>query len=200
MAELTNNRGDDPAEPVVHSGTTISGRALIMGILSAAVLMAGYAWLHQKGKGRRTLAFWGSRAALSLRYGKHIELLRLAPPGESLAGKAETLDVDGQSWEIVNGSEIGSTPGLVHARQALVFDPSYDFDAEPYASPVWQYALRIRNPENESERSSHARNSTDSVVLLFDLEHAVARRLEDPQTVTITIAQGLRTFFEENVP
>ena len=205
MTESANNHDRTGEELVTVGGSTISGRTLILGILSVALLMAGFAWIHQKQKGHRTLEFWGSRIAQNLRYGNDIELMRLTPPNNSVEQNISALIIDGQSWGIVNQCSIEETPGLVHARQALVFDPSYDFEATPHQSPVWEYALRL----GDSKSSPMARPGTndmvssemgdEDIVLLFDLQNSVARSRDSQDTVTITIASGLKKFFTEIV-
>ena len=202
MTESTNNQGNtasgpEPA-PTDDSG---SGKALIIGIVLVALLMSGYAWWHQKQKGRRTLEFWGSRIALRLRYGKEIELLQLTSPetsDESASG--DTLGIDGQSWGIAQSKMISKAKGLVHARQALVFDPSYEWTAAPHKPPVWQYALRFTDEvAGESDLEATTSEQSNGVVLLFDLEHSVAGTADGSRTVQITIADGLKKFFEENL-
>ena len=60
MAESTNNQNIAKPDPLAASdGGSGSGKALIIGIVLVALLMSGYAWWHQKQKGRHTLDFWG---------------------------------------------------------------------------------------------------------------------------------------------
>lgn len=201
MAESTNNQNTalPDRRPAADVGAD-TGKALIIGIVLVALLMSGYAWWHQKQKGRRTLEFWGSRIALRLRYGKEIELLQLAAPDSDTSTGGETLTVNGQSWGIVQSKVISKATGLVHARQALVFDPSYEWNAEAHKPPVWQYALRFMDEvAGESGVADDLESTPDDVVLLFDLEHSVAGSVDGSRTVQITIAEGLKKFFEEKL-
>ena len=202
MAESTNNQNIAKPDPLAASdGGSGSGKALIIGIVLVALLMSGYAWWHQKQKGRHTLDFWGSRIALRLRYGKEIELLELSQPESAgTATSGSTLEIAGQSWGIAQSKMISKAKGLVHARQALVFDPSYEWNAAPHKPPVWQYALRVTDEvDGESGLEATTSEQSNGVVLLFDLEHSVAGTADGSRTVQITIAKGLSTFFEENL-
>ena len=146
-----------------------SGKAVIVGIFLLAILATGYAWRVQYQRGRQTLQFWGSELALAIRHAEQVDLI--------------VVDAtDGNRTIPLNG-----TRGLVHARQALVVDASYDWDADvENLTPKWEYGLRFTD-------------GAETHAIWFDLEQALAGTADGTHKVKLTITDGLRTFLSEKV-
>ncbi len=169
-----------------------SGKVVTLGIFAIALLATACAWWYQRAQGRRALEYWGADDAQLLRHGKEILLWQLSPDadGPDAANgttRRETLLVDDLTWSIRRQVDLTKAPGLLHLRQALIVDASYDWDAPtPGAaeSPVWQYALAAQDDDRQ-------------VVILLDLRRQWARKLDRGPPVQLTIASGLETFFRE---
>lgn len=174
MPEESNPTMPSPAHDHDDSGEIdhpeISGKIVILTILGLALLATGYAWWYQRQRGQQILDFWGAETAFAIRHAKEIELIRLD------AGDDEAIS-------------LGEARGLIHARQALIVDASYDWESVANdVTPKWQYALRFSDEEKQTESS-----------LWFDLDQELAGNQSGDHCVKIHIAEGLRKFFEEQV-
>ena len=152
------------------------GKFLIVAIFLVAVVAAGFAWWHQFQKGRHALSLWGAGPAVLIRHAPRVELLRLNTP--------ELAAV------ILEHQDISRARGIVHARQALVEDASFDFQAaRGDCRPRWQYALRF---------SDTGRRAT----IQFDFDCGRARLEESGQEVAMTpkLAAGMKMFIQEQLP
>jgi len=100
-----------------------SGKLVVLSIFAVALLMAAFAWWWNRQQGRRALEFWGKDSALAIRDGQKVELLRLRPKNGRL--------VDIKDSEIVETKDISQAQGLIHARNSLLQDASFDWSAKP---------------------------------------------------------------------
>ncbi len=149
----------------------IRGKLVILFIFGLSAVMGGYAWWHHYHQGRRSLEFWGADAAALIRYAPQVEILRLSNEPN---GEWESLQVDQAALSISQRRDITGTPGLVHARQALIEDQSFAWDHAPSSLPAeWYFALRF----TEGERR---------VVVLWDRVSNRVRLLEGGQTAELT--------------
>jgi hypothetical protein len=176
-------------QPPTKRGWT-SGQRVILLIVGTAVTASAVAWWYQFQQGRRILRLWGPAAAYRIRLAPECEVWRLKPAG-NLPGD---LQIDQQPWSIVARQNISQTQGLVHARQALIQDASFDWNQPIPDTMHWQYALQFQDSRAPSD-------STSQTVLVFDLDRAVVRDVEHPEHAARIqpIADGLRTFFEEKL-
>jgi len=123
------------------------GKAVILGIFAMALLLSGYAWWHQFQKSRRCREFLGTNAVQLIRLAPQVELLRL----EQISGFASdsnrpqgTLRIGSETVLISQHVEITGTPGLLHARHALLQDVNYRWDAsQSDCVSQWSFALRF---------------------------------------------------------
>jgi hypothetical protein len=151
-----------------------SGKLVILGIVSAAIAAAVVAWWHQYQQGRRALEYWGAAGARLIRTAPEVELLQLA--GAENAAATEN---------VIDRREITQARGLVHARQALISDPSFRWDEKPLATPDWEYAIVFRDGRQEF------------TVLVSPKRAWAAEEGKRAVRLSPTFAQGLSTFFEE---
>lgn len=165
-----------------------SGKLVILIIAAAAFIAAGGAWWHQRQQGRRVLAYWGAGTALLIRRAEHVTLLTLKPTqttGEEPPVQSDLL----QGYTIVDRHEISQARGLIHARQALISDPSYIWKSTPATNPRWEFALRF-NDDNED------------TIVAFDLTRGYLQAKGRNSTLKLgpTLMNGLRQFFAEQTP
>ena len=99
-------------------------------------------------KGRRALAFWGGQVAYRMRTADSVELWVLAS-GDEFSGASSNLRRP--HLADCQGDRYFTAPGLVHARQALISDASFDWEAAAGATkPSWQYAIRFTSAGESS--------------------------------------------------
>jgi len=169
-----------------------NGKRLTILILLIATLAAALGWWHNMNKGRAALAFWGGRVAHRIRTAAAVELWVFATD-DGFVARQEAFG--NRVFRIARVIDISQAPGLVHARQALISDPSFDWEASvsgaaggaDTAKTSWQYAMRFSS-EGESN------------FVLLDLEHAWAAEGEHPgRSAKLTIGDGLRKFLKEQL-
>ena len=134
------------------------GQLVILVMLLAAMAAAGLAWWHQYRQGVRVLAFWGPDAARRIRLAPQCELWQLTPAlSEARSPSDPGVVMDGSGWSLLSQKDISRARGLIHARQALIRDASYDWSAAvPDLPPQWSYGLCFRDGSGQT-------------LLLFDL-------------------------------
>lgn len=116
------------------------GKLVIVFIFGLSVVMGGYAWWHHYTQGRKCVEFWGANVGEAIRYAPKVEVLKLIPPE---ATDSEMIRVRGETLEVSAQRDITATPGLVHARQALIEDASFLWDADTAGPSNWQYVLQF---------------------------------------------------------
>jgi len=137
------------------------GKAVIAGIFLMALLLSGYAWWYQFQQGRRCREFLGTEAVRLIQLAPQVELLRLEQKsaGTDTSHRPEgILRIGGTTVLVSQHVEITGTPGLVHARHALLQDLNYQWDASPSdCVSRWSFALRF---------SQHG----EDVIIAFDTQ------------------------------
>lgn len=161
-----------------------SGKFVTIGIILLGLLATSVSWWHQRQSGIQCLRYFGSQDAFQLRHAEQVELYRLGPPDSPAA--AMQIEVDGKKWQILEQRPISTAPGLVHARQSLIVDASYDWSQATGPPAAWGYALRFGD-------------GPAAVTLLFDLQQSLARSLGSERSLSLTMAAGFKVFFEENL-
>jgi hypothetical protein len=161
-----------------------SGKLVTLGLLLLAVLAAAFAWWNTWAKGQRALDYWGSRGAYRIRLAPEVTYFELtdAPPQ---TGQAVLQIGPHQHRSVVSQKDISRARGLVHARQALIQDASYNWNAAVTVRPLWSHAFRFSDPEG-------------SQLVLFDLEHALVAMSSDSPPLNMNLASGFRTLFAEH--
>lgn len=190
------------------------GKSLIIGLFIVAFIAAGYAWWHTYHQGTRVLGWWGNEAAYRIRLADDCTLYALGPPSlsnpngltaitPSAERRAEQLKLAGQTHPVVDQKQIAGLPGFVHARQALIQDASFQWQA---ASGAPGTDTRTGLPGDVSGQSfPFALRFVDAegqTTLAFDLEHRLLFHQEASKSVQLepTIVDGLRTYFSEQFP
>lgn len=166
-----------------------AGKLVSVAILTVALAAAAFAWWYQYQHGRRALEYWGAEGAVLIRRAPQVELWRLAPSptqptGENAAGERILGRI------LLDQRDITHARGLVHARQALISDASYRWNAAPAPpEPDWDYALRFHDGSRRA-----------TVVLDLDEGYARAPAQSTPLQLGPTITQGLRRFLADQFP
>jgi hypothetical protein len=122
------------------------GKLVIVFIFGLSAVMGGYAWWHHFTQGSRCLDLWGAEAGELIRYAPQVEVMQFA---HSDAGDAETIQIQGESLAIAARKDVTGTPGLVHARQALIEDASFLWKADLAGPSNWQYLLRFTRGDQQ---------------------------------------------------
>jgi hypothetical protein len=123
------------------------GKAVIVGIFVVALLLSSYAWWHQFHQGRRCREFFGTKAVQLIRLAPEVELLRLEKKSATASDSSPPLGIlriGSDTVLISRHVDITETPGLLHARHALLQDLNYQWDTT-HADCVsqWSFALRF---------------------------------------------------------
>jgi hypothetical protein len=165
----------------MNSGKLVTIFVLLLGAMAAAA-----AWWHNMNKGRSALELWSGQVAHRIRTAESVNLWVLAP--NDLVEPIDRCVIGGQTYPAERAIDISQTPGLVHARQALISDASFDWDAPPAgAKPRWQYAIRFEA-------------DGDATYLLLDLDRAWVAEGENAERMAkLKIVDGLKKFISEQV-
>lgn len=171
-----------------------SGQVVVLGILGVALSATGYAWLHHRGQGQHSLDFWGSENALLVRRAQSVRVDRLehVPLDEQTKEpsptrtKGDVLEIDSEKYVVTASRDISEAKGLIHCRQALIFDPTYDWDQSPTRQGEWQYALRFANNNKE-------------LVVLFDIQSGLVRHSQPAKVAVAKMPERFESFFEEKL-
>ncbi len=163
-----------------------SGKWLIAFIFGTALVMAIFAWSFQFLRGRRVLELYGADSARLIRVeAEKVELLRL---GEAAADASrETLEINHQRYVVEDTLDISRAQGLIHARQALIEDSSYDWDRDAKdCVPNWSFALRF------SHGDAHATAAID-----VDCRRLMIAETSSSAPLAEHFQKGLQTFVDE---
>ncbi len=166
----------------------IPGKYVILFIGTAALAAAVFAWTFQYQRGRRILALWGADNARLIRVdAKQITLLELST--ENVVD-SESLTIDGETHFITRRLDITKARGIIHARQALIEDGSFQWDRpRGDCNAHWQYALRFTQGPRQA-------------TVLFDTNCQRAKLLESGSQAAIVpkIFEGWLKFIDEQIP
>jgi hypothetical protein len=164
----------------------ISGKWLILFIFGTALAMAIFAWSFQYLRGRRVLELYGVDAARLIRVdADRIELLQL----DASSTSNEFVKIGDQELPVVETIEISRVRGILHARQALIEDSSYDWNRSlADCTPNWVYVLRF----SHGDRHASAAIDTNCRRLRLLETNAEAPLAEH-------LVRGMQTFVDEQL-
>ncbi len=172
----------------------ISGKLVIIGILTVAITGAAVSWYFRYNATHRAAKFWGPEAATLIRDAPQVTLFR-KPSGEVIRlarNDPKPASFDGSARDISHAH------GLVHLRTALLEDRSFEWAVTTESSPkqdsdISYWVLSFYDPENGktalimfAEDCKHAWRTS---------EHLLAYELTNISTEPI--AAGLREMFDE---
>lgn len=128
------------------------GKLAVLLMLAVAAAAAGFAWWWNVQRTKHSLAFYGAEGAWLVRNGREVEILKIAPrDAEDLSEDGGSLVLGDREFAVADRYDVSRAKGLIHARAALVDDPSYEWDAPPQAlrSEVVPWLLRFADERGE---------------------------------------------------
>ena len=173
------------------------GKSVIIAIVLVGLGLSTFAWWHRWTRSQQVLEHWGEQAAIVIRNGKSVELLRLTPrvsgaadirpqDGTNAASRPAELNIAGATYA-VEATDISDAAGLIHARHHLLHEQGFVWDEprDPAQLATWTVALRFQQG-----------NTTATMALDFAAQRA--RLVERDVEVSMEpIAPALQTFINE---
>lgn len=117
----------------------------VITMIGLAVAMSAFAWWWNLQRGAQCVQFWGPQAARQIRLAEQVHVYQLtdaAVEKDPTDDKQSQLDCGSFQLRIEKEQEITGLRGLVHARNSLLEDTSFQWREQLPAEPRWQYALR----------------------------------------------------------
>lgn len=139
------------------------GKWAVIAVAVVAISMSTFGWWWNLQRGKRSLEFWSPQTAFEIRQGKVVTAFRLA--GDQ---SAETLLTDRPAWHIEEQKDVSTVAGLIHARNSLLDDASFLWDAPPPTDVRWTHSLWFEGAPNEKPHRAQ---------VLFDLDHGYMANL-----------------------
>jgi hypothetical protein len=138
------------------------GKLSVLLMIAVAVAAAGFAWWWNIERTKRSLALYGADGAWLVRNGREVEILKLAPrdsddapmeitPDRNRDDNSEPLTVGDFTFAVAARYDVSRVKGLVHARAALVDDPSYEWDSPPQPLPGDAISWLVRFADERGE-------------------------------------------------
>jgi hypothetical protein len=162
--------------------TEKSGKPLIIGIVLLGLVAAAAAWWFRLSTTHKAVEFWGAQSAMLIRDAPQVTL-RSDTPSTDEEGTAEA-DV---------ARDISKANGLLHLRNAMIEDSSYDWTSQEKADTNWAKSLVFERSEGAEPR----------VVVLFspDFKWVGNGSAADPAKAAVatsaSFAAGLEKFFAD---
>ena len=159
-----------------------SGKLVLVGMITLAVVLATIAVWHRRESTRRPLELWGAEAAGLIAGSSRAELLVLS----GVAGaEGDYVEHKGSKIAVQQRYDLKQVRGLVHLRAALVEDASFHWGEQSECQPVWQYGLQFIEGDRQA-------------IVLLDLDCGVAAVAGRDEIVSIRpIAAGLKQVIAE---
>jgi hypothetical protein len=175
-----------PIGPAAESGAPeISGKLVIIAVLFVAIAGAAFSWFFRYNATHRAAEFWGQKITRAIRDSAVVQVY--TPKSAITLPKNQSAGMGG----IIDDPElhdISSARGLVHFRNALLEDRSFEWPAEPMSPDIqWTRGLafgKLADP--------------DMTMLLFSRDFKFVTDLGRDQMLSCQpIANGLQEMFDE---
>jgi hypothetical protein len=132
------------------------GKLAVLLMLAVALAAAGFAWWWNVERTKRSLALYGADGAWLVRNGRVVEILKIVPRNEDdLPAEDQpeggSLMLGDSKFAVAARYDVSRVKGLVHARAALVDDPSYEWDAPPIATQSDAFPWLVRFADERGE-------------------------------------------------
>ncbi|HEV3021537.1 MAG TPA: hypothetical protein VGX76_03695 [Pirellulales bacterium] len=133
-----------------HQPRLIEGKHAILVVFAIGLIGAVGSWWYHRTAQRRVLEFWSPEAAALIVNAPRAEALRLAP-AEAGGDDGQDVDFGGLHFAVIERVDVSRAPGLIHLRQGLLHDGSFDWPApSDDCRPQWDYALRFSADERSA--------------------------------------------------
>ena len=163
----------------------IEGKYAILAVLVLGLVGATGGWWYRGQLQRNAITFLGADNATLIQEAPSVILLQLEPADASgLGGEEQPLAVADREFTVTNRVETGRAPGLIHLRQSLINDRSYNWQQSAAGcEPQWKYAIRF---DDEAKRA---------VTVLLDFSCFQLLVLENQRMISMKpMAAGLEKF------
>jgi hypothetical protein len=130
----------NPAETDQSSTSAVSGKLVIVGILTVALIAAGASWWFRYNATHRAAGFWGAQAARLISNSATIKLQHI---DRGATGSPTTTIT----------REVTNARGITHLRTALLEDKSFVWpasSAEPPAHSAWCLTFVGESPNDRT--------------------------------------------------
>ena len=130
-----------------------SGKLLIITMFVAALAAAATSWWFRYSATHHTAQFWGPEAARLIRDAPQVELLTLQPATTAAddTKTPEEIHLGSAAWTITARHDISAAHGLVHLRNALLEDNSFNWSQTSIPPDfTCRTALLFRDPDTSS--------------------------------------------------
>jgi hypothetical protein len=134
-------KANSQAAPSQPAETGVSGKRVIIGILLLALVAAGGSWLFRYNATHRAAKFWGPENAAAIRDAPIVTFSTFTTP---IIWSPHYIGIAGEPIEHLLAQkpqttrDVTSARGLVHLRNALLEDRSFDWESESlYTSAFW---------------------------------------------------------------
>lgn len=207
-------KADSPAAVIPPAEAGVSGKWVILGILTVALAAATGSWIFRYNATHRAVEFWGPQPARMIRDAPRVDIFRLRTAEAGLLPAFARIPL--QSNRTLYGYDqhnISKAHGLAHFRNALLEDRSFEWPAEvPSSDPLWHWALMFwQSPERitssggplwiqKTMDSMHDKKQSVMTCILFteDCTHATVTEPANGKVISCEpIAAGLREMFTE---
>jgi hypothetical protein len=145
-------KADTPAPPMQPAETGVSGKWVIIGIFSLAFAAAGGSWWFRFHATHHAAEFFGPQAAALIRDAPTVDFSRLNPPVDSTI--IATKSNDPIASDPANIRDVTTAHGLVHLRNALLEDRSYQWPPQVLPPDTrWEWAMSFKG-DTANQRST----------------------------------------------
>lgn len=117
------------------------GKLAVVFMLLLGLGAALFAWQWNRSRGRQAAEFWGGDVA---------RLIRSAPTVEAFRLKTPLSDVVADWRTVAESKDVSKAPGLLHARNALLEDASFEREHPSAADPLYKFAVRFSDGEKQT--------------------------------------------------
>jgi hypothetical protein len=174
------------AESKQPSGSAISGKLVIIGIVTVAVCAAAISWYFRYQATHRAAKFWGAAAATIIR---DAPVVIVNHDGNKHGATAAALKANNETTSI----DVSRAHGLTHLRNALLEDHNFDWttvDKPPDQAGLDYWLLKFADPK-----------AGKGVTIWLSDDFRVAFRPDSSQTHSVALdpvmTKGLREMFAE---
>lgn len=189
----------DSAESKPPSASAISGKLVIVGIVTVAVCAAAISWYFRYNATHRVAKFWGPEAVALIRDAPQVTLRVM--PFEAVGDLANSPDAAEASS--VTDFDVSQAGGLTHLRNALLEDFNFVWPGLNDWQPInaddfhdWKWILEFRDPKNGKYAAMQFTQDCTLAARVMSSKERGSDKLTAIPT-NRAMAKGLREMFAE---
>lgn len=145
-------KATSPASAAPHPTTDppgVAGKWIVIGVFGLALVGAVGSWLFRYYATHQAARFWGAKSAVLIRDAPQVDFYFLVN-GEATLNDADLLEKLTQPG-VCSKVDVSRGRGIVHLRNALLEDRSFDWQMTPAAPPPAGWMLRFSDPTTKDE-------------------------------------------------